>query len=103
LRVEAVAALEGAVDEMQRRYSLFHAAGVANLVRYNAQASPEQRLPRIWLFHDEFAVGRLGARGWGLGAGRRGDAGTRGLGDTGTRELTTGVVTEFLLQPGTSI
>ena len=44
---------------MERRYGLFHAAGVANLVRYNAQVPPEQRLPRIWLFHDEFAVWML--------------------------------------------
>jgi S-DNA-T family DNA segregation ATPase FtsK/SpoIIIE len=56
---QACTALEGAVDEMQRRYSLFHAAGVANLVRFNAQAAPEQRLPRIWLIHDEFAVWML--------------------------------------------
>jgi S-DNA-T family DNA segregation ATPase FtsK/SpoIIIE len=47
------------VEEMDRRYGLFHAAGVANLVRYNAQQPPDQRLPRIWLFHDEFAVWML--------------------------------------------
>jgi S-DNA-T family DNA segregation ATPase FtsK/SpoIIIE len=52
-------ALEWAVKEMERRYGLFHAAGVANLIRYNAQVSPDQRLPRIWLFHDEFAVWML--------------------------------------------
>lgn len=56
---QARVALESAVEEMDRRYALFHAAGVANLVRYNAQLSPEQRLPRIWLFHDEFAVWML--------------------------------------------
>ena len=56
---QARATLEWAVEEMDRRYSLFHAAGVANLVRYNAQASSEHRLPRIWLFHDEFAVWML--------------------------------------------
>jgi len=56
---QARAALEWAVGEMDRRYSLFHSVGVANLVRYNAQVSPEQQLPRIWLFHDEFAVWML--------------------------------------------
>ena len=36
---QARATLEWAVEEMDRRYGLFHAAGVANLVRYNAQVS----------------------------------------------------------------
>lgn len=56
---EARAALESAVEEMKRRYDLFRAAGVANLVRYNALLPPDQWLPRIWLFHDEFAVWML--------------------------------------------
>jgi len=56
---QARVALEWAVEEMDRRYSLFHTAGVANLVRYNGQVPSEQRLPRIWLFHDEFAVWML--------------------------------------------
>lgn len=56
---QARAVLEWLVEEMERRYGLFHSAGVANLVRYNTQVSPEQQLPRIWLFHDEFAVWML--------------------------------------------
>ena len=56
---QARAALEWAVEEMERRYGQFHAAGVANLVRYNAQVPTDQRLPRVWLFHDEFAVWML--------------------------------------------
>ena len=51
--------LEWTVAEMEHRYELFRSAGVANLARYNAQVSPEQRQPRIWLFHDEFAVWML--------------------------------------------
>ncbi len=56
---QARGVLEWAVGEMDRRYGLFHAAGVANLVRYNSQVPLAQRLPRIWLFHDEFAVWML--------------------------------------------
>lgn len=48
-------ALENAVIEMDRRYNLFRSAGVANLARYNAQASLEQCEPVLWIIHDEFA------------------------------------------------
>jgi DNA segregation ATPase FtsK/SpoIIIE, S-DNA-T family len=52
----AQAALE---SEMDRRYALFREARVANLARYNVEAAPEQRLPVLWLVHDEFAVWML--------------------------------------------
>jgi S-DNA-T family DNA segregation ATPase FtsK/SpoIIIE len=52
-------ALEGAVKEMERRYALFRAAGVANLTRYNARVSASDRLPILWVVHDEFAVWML--------------------------------------------
>jgi S-DNA-T family DNA segregation ATPase FtsK/SpoIIIE len=52
-------ALEWAVAEMDRRYELFSSVGVANLSRYNAKVPPAERQPRIWLFHDEFAVWML--------------------------------------------
>jgi S-DNA-T family DNA segregation ATPase FtsK/SpoIIIE len=48
-------ALENAVAEMERRYDLFRSAGVANLARYNRQASPERCEPVLWIIHDEFA------------------------------------------------
>jgi S-DNA-T family DNA segregation ATPase FtsK/SpoIIIE len=56
---DARAALEAFVTEMNRRYELFRAAGVANLTRYNAQVSIGQREPVLWLIHDEFAVWML--------------------------------------------
>jgi len=51
--------LESVVTEMERRYELFRAAGVANLARYNARVPLEKRQPVIWLIHDEFAVWML--------------------------------------------
>lgn len=55
----AHAALEAAVQEMERRYQVFRAAGVANLARFNAAAAPADQLPVLWVFHDEFAVWML--------------------------------------------
>jgi S-DNA-T family DNA segregation ATPase FtsK/SpoIIIE len=55
----AHAALEAAVLEMERRYQLFRTAGVANISRYNAAAAAADRLPVLWLVHDEFAVWML--------------------------------------------
>lgn len=43
------------VAEMDRRYVRFKEARVPNLAAYNAKAAPGQRLPAIWLIHDEFA------------------------------------------------
>lgn len=55
----AHAALEAAVAEMERRYQVFRAAGVANVARFNAAAAPADQLPVLWIFHDEFAVWML--------------------------------------------
>lgn len=52
---EAQQILETIVGEMDNRYRLFRTARVGNLVDYNRQAAPEQRLPVLWLVHDEFA------------------------------------------------
>jgi S-DNA-T family DNA segregation ATPase FtsK/SpoIIIE len=52
-------AFDWAVAEMHRRNELFRSSGVADLPRFNAQAPPEERQPRIWLFHDEFAAWML--------------------------------------------
>lgn len=73
----AVDRLEALVVEMDRRYSLFKAARVANLAAYNVKVGATQRLPAYWVVHDEFAewmlteeyrssvtstVGRLGVK-----------------------------------------
>ena len=43
------------VAEMDRRYVRFKEVRVPNLAAYNAKVAPDQRLPAIWLIHDEFA------------------------------------------------
>ena len=43
------------VAEMDRRYVRFKKVRVPNLAAYNAKVSIDQRLPAIWLIHDEFA------------------------------------------------
>jgi S-DNA-T family DNA segregation ATPase FtsK/SpoIIIE len=65
------------VQEMDDRYARFRAARVPNLQAYNRQAPDPDRLPVLWLIHDEFAewmmvdeyktevtntVGRLGVK-----------------------------------------
>ena len=43
------------VAEMDRRYVRFKDMRVANLAAYNVKVVPQERLPTIWLIHDEFA------------------------------------------------
>lgn len=43
------------VGEMDRRYVLFRQARVPNLGAYNAKVPLHDRLPVVWLIHDEFA------------------------------------------------
>lgn len=43
------------VAEMDWRYSRFKQARVSNLAAYNARVLGSERLPAIWLIHDEFA------------------------------------------------
>lgn len=43
------------VNEMDGRYTLFKAARVPNLAEYNRKVAETDRLPVIWLIHDEFA------------------------------------------------
>lgn len=52
---EAIEALEELVGEMERRNKLLAEAGVTKLENYNKKVAPSERLPRIWLFHDEMA------------------------------------------------
>jgi S-DNA-T family DNA segregation ATPase FtsK/SpoIIIE len=49
---EAQETLRNLVDEMERRYAIITKV-TSNIDRYNAKVSPAQRLPRIYLFHDE--------------------------------------------------
>lgn len=43
------------VVEMDQRYRHFKDSRVPNLAAYNTKVSHDQRLPTIWLIHDEFA------------------------------------------------
>ncbi|MEH7775384.1 FtsK/SpoIIIE domain-containing protein [Bacillus altitudinis] len=47
--------LEGLVNEMESRYLRFREHRVPNLKEYNAKVSESEKLPFIYLFHDEFA------------------------------------------------
>lgn len=47
--------LEELVAEMDRRYIRFKETRVSNLAAYNAKVAANERLPVIWLIHDEFA------------------------------------------------
>lgn len=49
---EVLAAL---VEEMESRYRTFATARVRDLATYNASAAPADRLPMVFLVHDEFA------------------------------------------------
>ena len=54
-RDQSITALEELVAEMERRNHLLAQAGVTKLDQFNKKVPPEERLPRIWLFHDELA------------------------------------------------
>ena len=47
--------LKALVEEMEQRYRTFAAARSRDLASYNAKAVPEERLPMVFLVHDEFA------------------------------------------------
>ncbi len=47
--------LEALVQEMEDRYSTFAKSRTRDLATYNAKVSPEERLPMVFLVHDEFA------------------------------------------------
>ncbi|MEW8030197.1 MAG: FtsK/SpoIIIE domain-containing protein, partial [Candidatus Thiodiazotropha sp.] len=51
----SITTLEELVAEMERRNHLLAQAGVTKLDQFNKKVPPEERLPRIWLFHDELA------------------------------------------------
>ncbi|OAI17527.1 FtsK/SpoIIIE domain-containing protein [Methylomonas koyamae] len=54
-RERAAEVLAGLVEEMETRYRTFAAARARDLATYNAKATPDSRLPMIFLVHDEFA------------------------------------------------
>jgi S-DNA-T family DNA segregation ATPase FtsK/SpoIIIE len=73
----AISRLERLVAEMDARYGRFRAARCANLDAYNKRCEEKDRLPVVWVIHDEFAewmmvedykeavtgvVGRLGVK-----------------------------------------
>jgi S-DNA-T family DNA segregation ATPase FtsK/SpoIIIE len=47
--------LRSLVSEMDGRYSLFKSSRTNSLIAYNQKASAQDRLPAIWVIHDEFA------------------------------------------------
>ncbi|OFV84187.1 MAG: hypothetical protein A2W26_09485 [Acidobacteria bacterium RBG_16_64_8] len=47
--------LEALVEEMDARYRKLRSARVTNLTAYNQKAPEPERIPVIWLVHDEFA------------------------------------------------
>jgi S-DNA-T family DNA segregation ATPase FtsK/SpoIIIE len=52
---EAVEILEALVQEMEDRYRAFARARARDLPSYNAKVSVEERMPMLFLVHDEFA------------------------------------------------
>lgn len=54
-RERATEVLAGLVDEMESRYMKFAAARARDLTTFNAKTMPEERLPMLFLVHDEFA------------------------------------------------
>jgi DNA segregation ATPase FtsK/SpoIIIE, S-DNA-T family len=52
---EALARIRLLVDEMDARYVRMRRARVSNLRLYNDRVDPRERLPTLWLIHDEFA------------------------------------------------
>lgn len=52
---QATKTLAALVAEMDKRYTLFAAKGVKDLHKYNVAVAETERLPAIWVVHDEFA------------------------------------------------
>jgi S-DNA-T family DNA segregation ATPase FtsK/SpoIIIE len=54
-RERAVEVLKALVEEMEQRYRSFAAARARDLPSFNEKAAPEDRLPMLFVVHDEFA------------------------------------------------
>jgi S-DNA-T family DNA segregation ATPase FtsK/SpoIIIE len=74
---QAIVRLNDLVDEMNRRYTVLKENKVSNIFDLNKRPNPTERLPFLWIIHDEFAewmmtehyadavaniVGRLGVK-----------------------------------------
>lgn len=51
----AITRLQSLVVEMDARYTRFRNARASNITAYNAKVDQSERMPTIWLIHDEFA------------------------------------------------
>lgn len=54
-RERATEVLASLVEEMENRYRTFAHARARDLATFNAKASPQERLPMLFMVHDEFA------------------------------------------------
>ena len=54
-QASAVEVMEGLVSEMERRYELFRKYGARDIRSFNTKVTGNDRLPYIFLVHDEFA------------------------------------------------
>ncbi|PUB84850.1 MAG: DNA translocase FtsK [gamma proteobacterium symbiont of Ctena orbiculata] len=52
---QAINRLQSLVQEMDERYKRFRAAKANNITSYNRKCDDADRMPTIWLIHDEFA------------------------------------------------
>ncbi|MBB4212666.1 FtsK/SpoIIIE domain-containing protein [Rhodothalassium salexigens] len=53
---DAQTILQDLVVQMDARYDKFAAAGAANITEYNSKVTPQQRMSRIFLVHDELGA-----------------------------------------------
>lgn len=54
-KARAIQVLESLFAEMERRYARFAQAKVSNLIQHNLKLADAERLPILWVVHDEFA------------------------------------------------
>lgn len=54
-RERATEVLSALVEEMESRYRMFASARARDLATYNSKSAPTDRLPMVFLVHDEFA------------------------------------------------
>lgn len=54
-QTRAIEVMESLVAEMERRYEQFRVAGARDIRAYNTKVGPAERLPYVFLVHDEFA------------------------------------------------
>jgi S-DNA-T family DNA segregation ATPase FtsK/SpoIIIE len=54
-QTRAVEVMEGLVTEMERRYELFRSKGARDIRAFNSKVELSERLPYVFLVHDEFA------------------------------------------------